>query len=367
MENTNFDYFYGTENENFLFLQMPKVFFKDSYFKNLSDSAKIAYSLLLERTGLSAKNNWRDSEGRVYIIYTIEEIMADLNCYQGKANKCLKELKEIGLIRTVRQGLNRPNLIYVMNFATEYKYPKNEPKTAEESRNCETSKSGNCDNRKSGFVNIANTEMPESQTNQTDTNKTDFNDTYRAVGGPGFKPPVGIYRSGGNWEKKESGEEAAPPPIDLIDKPTENLFNNPLINVEKIIAENICLDELLTKYPDKEAKIHEIYSIMCSTLNATDTFIRINKLPTPTATVRENFLKIDKPCFVYVLESIEKNAKNIKTNVANYTITSLFHAPRTVKYHKNYDESAFDRRPTAEEQTDSEKFFEKLVRRSMKF
>ena len=52
-----FDYFYGTENENFLFFQMPKVFFKDKYFKNLSDSAKITYSLFLERTWLSVENN----------------------------------------------------------------------------------------------------------------------------------------------------------------------------------------------------------------------------------------------------------------------------------------------------------------------
>jgi len=37
----------------------------------------------------------------------------------------MKELKEVGLVTTVRQGLTKPNLIYVMNFATEYKYQTN--------------------------------------------------------------------------------------------------------------------------------------------------------------------------------------------------------------------------------------------------
>lgn len=136
-----FDYFYNQENEQYLFLQMPKMLIKDPQFKKLSGDAKILYSLLLDRTSLSKKNDWADEEGRVYIIYTIEEIMEDLNCYQGKATKSMKELKEIGLINTVRRGTNKPNLIYVMNFATELKYAQkpNYPQgeSGDKKRNCE--------------------------------------------------------------------------------------------------------------------------------------------------------------------------------------------------------------------------------------
>jgi len=150
MENTTtmFDYFYSNENEQYLFLQLPMMLIKNEQFKSLSSDAKILYSLLLNRTSLSKKNDWRDENGRVYIIYTIDEIMDDLNCCKKKAIKSMKELKTIGLVKTTRQGLNRPNLIYVMNFATELKYQpkaKQEPENTEEIRKCKKDTSGSAE------------------------------------------------------------------------------------------------------------------------------------------------------------------------------------------------------------------------------
>ena len=50
------------------------MLFKDKQFKNVSAQAKVLYGLMLDRMGLSQKNMWLDSENRVYIIYTIEDI-----------------------------------------------------------------------------------------------------------------------------------------------------------------------------------------------------------------------------------------------------------------------------------------------------
>jgi len=122
---------------------------KDERFKPLSSDSKILYSLLLNRTSLSKKNDWRDEQGRIYIIYTIDEIMDDLTCCKKKAIKSMKELNEIGLVKITRQGLNRPNLIYVMNFATELKYQpkdKKDPKNADEIRKCKKDTSGSIQN-----------------------------------------------------------------------------------------------------------------------------------------------------------------------------------------------------------------------------
>ena len=133
MENNpmKYDFFYENQEDQYLFLQMPWMLLKENEFKSLSDGAKILYSLLLNRNSLSRKNNWRDEKGRVYIIYTIEEIMEDISCAKEKAIKLMKELKEIGLVYSIRRGLGKPNLTYVMNFATELKY-KNDKKEAEE-------------------------------------------------------------------------------------------------------------------------------------------------------------------------------------------------------------------------------------------
>ena len=114
-----FDYFYGQQAEQFSFYRIPKMLFTDDRFWNVSTDAKLLYGILLDRMNLSARNGWMDSAGRVYIIFTLEETMAALNCGDNKATKLYNELeKKCGLIERKRQGLGKPNLIYVKNFVS---------------------------------------------------------------------------------------------------------------------------------------------------------------------------------------------------------------------------------------------------------
>ena len=113
-----FDYFYGSQAEQFSFYRIPKVLFTDPQFEPLSTDAKVLYGILLDRMSLSLKNQWLDAQNKVYIIFTVEEIMDALNCANQKATRLMVELeKQAGLIERKRQGLGRPNLIYVKNFA----------------------------------------------------------------------------------------------------------------------------------------------------------------------------------------------------------------------------------------------------------
>ncbi len=116
-----FDYYYGIEAEQFSFYRVPRMLVKDERFKDLSSDAKLLYGLMLDRMSLSMKNGWLDAEDRAYIYYTIEDIMEDLGCRKDKGVKVLAELdskKGIGLIEKKRQGLGRPDIIYVKNFAS---------------------------------------------------------------------------------------------------------------------------------------------------------------------------------------------------------------------------------------------------------
>lgn len=115
----NFDYFYNREAERFNFLKVPEILVDGEEFKGLSAEAIILYSMLLKRTGMSFKNNWVDKEGRVFIYFTVEEIMRRRNISKPTAIKTLDELdskKGIGLIERVRLGLGKPNVIYVKDF-----------------------------------------------------------------------------------------------------------------------------------------------------------------------------------------------------------------------------------------------------------
>lgn len=118
----NFNYFYGTEADQFSFYRIPKALFKDDYFKNLSSDAKILYGLMLDRMSLSIKNQWFDDQNRAYIYFSIEDIMELLNCGRNKAVKSLQELDDetgIGLIEKRRQGFGKVNIIYVKTFMVD--------------------------------------------------------------------------------------------------------------------------------------------------------------------------------------------------------------------------------------------------------
>lgn len=113
-----YDYFYGAQAEQFSFYRIPKALFTEPNFRELSTDAKVLYGILLDRMSLSLKNQWLDAQNKVYIIFTVEEIMDALNCANQKATRLMVELeKQAGLIERKRQGLGRPNLIYVKNFA----------------------------------------------------------------------------------------------------------------------------------------------------------------------------------------------------------------------------------------------------------
>ena len=114
-----FSYFQGMEGDMYQFYRIPKLLFTSEYFKNLSCEAKVLYGLMLDRMSLSIKNRWLDEEDRVYIFFSVEEIMEMLNCGRNKAVNCLKELDQetgIGLIEKKRLGLGKANVIYVKNF-----------------------------------------------------------------------------------------------------------------------------------------------------------------------------------------------------------------------------------------------------------
>ena len=102
------------ELKNKLFFQFPKFLMLDDNYRKLTNDSKVLYVLYYERSRLSLKNNWVDDNNFVYIKYKNEKAMEILNCRSEKLSKIKKELKKYGLIDEVRQGKNKPNIIYVL-------------------------------------------------------------------------------------------------------------------------------------------------------------------------------------------------------------------------------------------------------------
>ena len=153
-------YFYGAGAEQFAFYRIPKAFFTEPALCEISLEAKLLYGLMLDRLALSARNGWVDEENRVFIYYTVDSIMEDLNCGNKKAVKLLNELdSEYGLIERKRQGQGKPTRIYVKNFSTLL-----------QNRHFQK-----CQNDTSKSVKTTSLDMSERHSNKTNINNTEFN------------------------------------------------------------------------------------------------------------------------------------------------------------------------------------------------
>ena len=281
-----YDYFYGAESEQFSFYRIPKVLFTEERFKSVSAEAKVLYSFLLDRMSLSAKNGWQDKENRVYIIFTIEDIMEAMGCADQKAGKLLHELEsKCRLIERKRQGLGKPNLIYVKNFVTP-----------SESRFL------NRENHDSGEVKITDQEPLKSRSNNTENNNTERSDTDSF--------PFTSFREDHGRESKRSD-------VNQRDRYRE------------IISENISYEILLQDYPLDRDILTEILELMVDTVCTTRSTVRISGDDKPAEVVKSQFLKLDSEHIRFVMDGLKDNTTRIR-NMRQYLLATLYNAPLTI-------------------------------------
>ena len=206
-----FDYHYGMEAEQYAFFRIPKVLITDPYFKTVSTDAKLLYGLLLDRMSLSVKNRWMDEENRVYIYFSIDEAMEQLNCATEKITRLFAELdtkKGVGLIERVRQGQGKPSRIYVKRFVAEASGQDDTPSRLSEIENQEFRKSKvkSFDNRKSRLSEIEGQDFRKSKANNTEINNTDFSKTDLSIY-PAQPEPKDVIEGYGKRICTEKGQE----------------------------------------------------------------------------------------------------------------------------------------------------------------
>ena len=231
-----FDYFYGQSGEMFSYFRVPKILFQDIKFKDLSTDAKTLYGILLDRMGLSVKNGWLDEQGRVYIIFPVQEVMDALGCADNKATKLFRELEKFGLIERKRRGLGKPNLIYVKNFA--------DPRFRNREKNG------------SGAADSAQQETAKSRGNKTEWNKTE-----------GSEP-----------DHFSSDAESEP------DERTR---------LEAYFMQSLEVDLLLRVCPDEEDTIDQIVNLLVDTCSSKRRMLRVAGDDKPAEVVRSRFMKLN--------------------------------------------------------------------------
>lgn len=366
MQELQFDYYRGMEAEQYTFYRIPKVLFTAECFKALSCEAKVLYGLLLDRMSLSIKNRWFDEEDRVYIIFTVEDVMELLNCSRQKAIKNLAELdseKGIGLIEKKRLGLGKPNVIYVKNFIIK-ESPEQEEKEPENAGNTqkyenhtsrsmenelpevpksyfkeyENQTSGSMKNRllevpESNFKKCENhtsrsmenrlLEVPKSYSNNTDINNTDLSDTefsnteYSKTDLNDTEPGVSvIYPNPIQSNLSISG--TAPDVMEEMDA------------YRDIIREHISYECFQDGRYHRREDVDELVELMVEVMMLPDNgTVRIAGVEKPVAVVKNRFMKLEHGHIEYILTCLGANTTKVG-NIKAYLLTTLYNAPLTI-------------------------------------
>ena len=325
-----FDYFYGMQADAYTFYRIPKALFSDPYFKKLSCEAKVLYGLLLDRMSLSVKNKWFDEQGRVYILFKVEDVSEHMGCCKQTAIKLFAELdsqKGIGLIEKKRLGLGKANVIYVKNFMLreEMAEAPEPPVNTQKSKN---HTSGNPNNRlqevqvldfknsktsTSGSSEIIPQEVQISDCNNTDKNNTDSNETESSN--------ISSDRSIRDGSKESDADGAV------------NYYA-----YQDLIRENVNYSALCMAHSAED--VDGIVALMTDTVCSSRRKIVIGGEFMPAAVVRSRLLSLDFSHIEYVLGCMSRTTKKIN-NIKQYLLTTLFNAPVTIGHYytaeANYD------------------------------
>ena len=166
------------------FYRIPKVLITSPQYKKVSDSAKLLYGLMLDRMSLSMNNGWIDEQNRVYIIFTLKQVIECMCCGKDKALKLLAELdteKGIGLIERIKRGLGKPAIIYVKSFLVQNNTDKTHSNIFETQENnaqnveVDNDEVKRSEKPKSGSLKNRSLEVEKADSNNTDFSNTNFN------------------------------------------------------------------------------------------------------------------------------------------------------------------------------------------------
>lgn len=122
MSSNNFNYFTVDKAYRETYFQFPHVLMYGERYSKLTDSAKLAYMIFLDRLQYSIKNQWIDEESNVYFIYTNKEIGKLLNKSEPTVIKIKKELEKFDLLYQKQIGFdpkakrNIPNRLYLADL-----------------------------------------------------------------------------------------------------------------------------------------------------------------------------------------------------------------------------------------------------------
>jgi len=302
---------------NIPYVRIPRELIYGEKYSGVSADAKFLFAVMLSRFSLSIKNKLTDKDGNVYIYFTCKDAMECVGCSQGKALKLFSELDcktGVGLIEKKRQGLCKPDIIYINADAV---FDKNDEEKADDGKTKEETHVA-C----SGEYIDNQIEAPvQKKELQSFENKS--------PGTSEFEEPEPQNLNSNNINNNNI-------------KNNKNKLNNHILpfsqytdvnewkDYKDIIKFNIGYDVLIE---DRNKNIvDEIVDAMLNAICSTKEFITISGNNIPKEEVKRKFLAMDMTHIEYVCDAFEKTTTDIK-NIHAYLLTALYRATSYINLH----------------------------------
>lgn len=316
-----FEYFYGSQAEQFAFYRIPKLLITSPEFKRVSDSAKLLYGLMLDRMSLSIKNGWVDDENRAFIYFTTNDVVEQMCCGTEKATKLLAELdveKGIGLIERKKQGQGKPAIVYLKKFYVDDNGNDRNARLSEtEIPDFRKSKVKTFENRNTRLSEVESADFRESKCNYNKYNNTYVNDTEKSYTERNDTEITSYPINRVNCNTSPSSVGKGIDTMRWIEKRQ---------TYEKIIKNNIDYDIIVNNY--SKAWLDEIVAVMVDVVCSDEPTIRINKQEYPHEVVKSRFLKINSTHIEYIDMALRSNTSDVR-NIRAFLITTIYRSFET--------------------------------------
>ena len=257
-------------NVDYSFFRFPRALIEGEQFRHISIEARTLLALILDRHGLSEINNERftDEDGKVYVIFTLEQICEKFSCSNTRTVRILKELENNFMITRKRKNRLSPYRIYLTE--TFYEFIKYEP-AGSQIKNLRVN-------------DLKGHEFTDCESNKNKYNKNNFNKNNSSIIG---------------FEKTEDE-----------------------------IREQIEYDCIVS---DSNRKlVDEIVMIMSDVMNGTSKTVKIGRDEMPRGVVIARFCKINSEHITSILWQLSRNTYKIR-NIKLYLIMMLYNAPATAE------------------------------------
>lgn len=253
--------------------------------------------------------NLENDSGMVYP--TLDTLAKSVKMTEKTVRKIIQGLQRKGILEIIHQGLNKPNIYKINDYANMWKSKTaNELKAAveetEENRMIETLVA-------KGYI-VKKKELESDTYHSTLTSTQALKHNHKHISD--------------DITNQDKSQAAAPSPSERYT----------LDSLKKLYD----YSTLIADYPHYQEHINTALNIIYDTLNTSKATIRIGTDNKPTMVVSSRLLKLDPSDLIYAIERFNQQSERIK-NVKGYLLTILYsakeqaHLDRTNLGHHNGD------------------------------